>query len=425
MLDSGALTRMETRRARLEWALLAAIASWGSACAPPNIPDEDGAEQGSDSEDEGISPGDLFPEPDPEICFAQIDAAGSGDCITVLGYRWAVGGCESVKGCACVGADCDLLFADREVCREAYFHCALCDPCPDDMTCTVHCGGVGYITDWYCAEGGSCWPDEMEYPCNYEHEGQRIGADLECSGLGRAIFAAGFEDPSPQPTPKTMPDPALVAASAWARIAACEAASADVFEALANHLDALAAPAPFADDARSFASDERRHAHLAWAIARTRNPAVVMPTIPPTSSPTSVAQLVEHTIQGGCVGETLSALELEHMAAACSDPAIASTLATIAEDEARHAEHAWMLLAWLLRRYPELRPLAAATFARASDPIRLDVDIDLDAHGLLKDGKRAQLWALGRRRVVDRLAAQLLVQPPSKTPPVDVLGCTA
>jgi hypothetical protein len=82
-------------------------------------------------------------------------------------------------------------------------------------------------------------------------------------------------------------------------------------------------------------------------------------------------------------------------------------LAEIADDEARHAEHAWVLLAWLLRRFPALRDPAVELFRRECATVPLGLDRDLPEFGLLADGTRAELWDAGRRRVVDRLAAQV------------------
>jgi len=91
-----------------------------------------------------------------------------------------------------------------------------------------------------------------------------------------------------------------------------------------------------------------------------------------------------------------------------TDPELAARLREIAEDEAAHAEHAWVLLAWLLRRWPQLRAPAAACFARACETIDLGLARSRPEHGLLADSVRAELWAQGRRRVVEPLAAQLL-----------------
>jgi hypothetical protein len=87
-------------------------------------------------------------------------------------------------------------------------------------------------------------------------------------------------------------------------------------------------------------------------------------------------------------------------------------LAEIVDDEARHAEHAWVLLAWFLRRFPALRDPAMQLFRRPCCTVPLGLDHDLPAFGLLADDTRAELWNAGRRRVVDRLAAQVLALEP-------------
>jgi hypothetical protein len=224
--------------------------------------------------------------------------------------------------------------------------------------------------------------------------------DLHCVGLGRVVLR-----------PRAVTQLATVSstpAQAWAHICACEQASVDGFERLAAQLEALGAPIELIENAERFAADERRHATATLAIARRFDPEIEPPRLPPEPSTPDLHALLEETILAGCIGETLSALELEHMLAACLDDALAYTLAEIADDEARHAEHAWVLLAWLLRRFPALRDPAMQLFRRDCATVPLGLDRDLPEFGLLADAARAELWDVGRRRVVDRLAAHVL-----------------
>ena len=197
-----------------------------------------------------------------------------------------------------------------------------------------------------------------------------------------------------------------VAARAWASIAAREEVSIDGFERLAKQLRALRAPIDLITSALEFADDERRHASQTLALARAIDPEVKRSPVP--RSP-ELESLLEETILEGCIGETLSALELEHMRARCSDEAIAAMLARIAAEESRHAEHAWALLAWLLDRFPTLRGTAAQLFEQRCSTVPLGLDRDLPEFGLLADALREELRNAGRRHVVSKLATRLLL----------------
>jgi hypothetical protein len=417
-MDTTALVRIEARRHKLELVLLAAMVS---GCGPEELgpvadtgttTNETSSNGTSSTEtsttennDEGIVPEtdtETGSAPDPEICFVVIDAVGAGDCTDVLGYRWATGGCESVRGCSCEGVDCNLLYATSIECEGAYLHCDLCAPCPDPMSCVVHCDGTGITSSIEC--GGGCWDGEMAYDCPMDDLDQPADVDLECSGLGRVVLR--------QRAVTQLGAVASTPGRAWAAICACEQASVLGFERLATQLGALGAPTELIENARRFAADERRHAAATLAIARRFDPEIDPPRLPPEPSTSGLAALLEETILAGCIGETLSALELEHMSAACRDQSLASVLAEIADDEARHAEHAWVLLAWLLRRFPALRDPAMQLLRRDCATVPLGLDRDLPELGLLADGTRAELWDAGRRRVVDRLAAQVLALAP-------------
>lgn len=392
------------------------LAALGVGCGPDGIdPVADAGTTTSASIDEGIvveTGTDTGSSGDPEICFVEINAFGTGDCDEPFGYRWTTGGCTLERGCSCQGTDCDLLYETRSECVEAHLHCDLCDPCPESMACVVHCDGTGFTSDISC--GGGCWDGEADYYCPMTDLDQPADADVECSGLGRVVLrqraVSQLVRVDPVAHASRREPAARCAAHAWAKIHACERASVDGFERLAAQLEALGAPIELITNAERFAADERRHAAATLAIARRFDPEVEPPELEAAQSSATpdLHTLLEDTILAGCIGETLSALELEHMRAACHDEALAFVLAEIADDEARHAEHAWALLAYLLRRFPALRDPAVQLFGRRCATFPLNLDHDLPELGLLADGTRAELWEAGRRRVVDRLAAHVL-----------------
>ena len=424
-MRAGVISRIEARRRRLEQVLIVASSSVLFACGPEVI-DSDGGEgqtsvaggsAGTQAEGgtDGISTGatETGEVLDHEMCLHEIDVMGVGDCGEPVGYRWMTGGCSPIWGCTCEGADCDQLYDSEEACVADYLHCDLCDPCPDTSACVIYCDGVGTTSGIYCWPLDSvCEDPYADFYCPADDIDQPLSVDLECAGPGRVVFTHAPMAPTADPSRVRQ------AARAWARVTACEEASVASFEALATELRALGAPVELIAAARRFADDERRHARAVWAIARSRDPEVEPAPLPPVSTPDSLEALLEDTILAGCIGETLAALELEHMAESCraQDPKLAATLREIADDEARHAEHAWTLVAWMLQRWPELRARAQSCFGRRCETIDLGVEHSMPEHGLLADTIRAELWALGRRRVVEPLASLCLGRRARRAP---------
>jgi len=159
-------------------------------------------------------------------------------------------------------------------------------------------------------------------------------------GLSEAAFAAGGATPA-----------------GWlARAAFLEAASVDAFRALGRDLHALGAPRRLRRAASRAARDERRHARRMRSLARRHGAVVPAPEVrPPTAAPT-LAKVAAHNAAEGCVRETFGALVARFQAASAGDRELASAMARIAADEARHAALAWEIDAWARRRLgPEER----------------------------------------------------------------------
>jgi len=136
-------------------------------------------------------------------------------------------------------------------------------------------------------------------------------------------------------------------AAAWlARAAHDEAASVHAFLALGAELLALGAPPGLLARIDAAIADERRHAALVGAIARRRGAAVPTPSIAPTPARDLLALAVENMVEG-CVRETWAALTAAHQARHADTAELRAAYAGIAADEARHAELAWAIDAWL------------------------------------------------------------------------------
>ncbi|WAS94667.1 ferritin-like domain-containing protein [Nannocystis punicea] len=155
-------------------------------------------------------------------------------------------------------------------------------------------------------------------------------------------------------------------AGAWlARAAHDEAASVHAFHELARELAAWGAPAELLARIDAAAADEVRHAEVVANAARVRGAEVT----PPTHVALAVRELqaiaVENAVEG-CVRETWAALAAAHQARFAAEPELRAMYAEIAADEARHAELAWAIDAWLMGQLDAAGREAVATARRAA-----------------------------------------------------------
>jgi hypothetical protein len=143
-----------------------------------------------------------------------------------------------------------------------------------------------------------------------------------------------------------------------------EAVSVVAFEHLARELAHHGAPDALRLRALRAATDERRHT---LAMRRLALRADVDPTLP-AHDPGRVRELFalayENAVEG-CVREFFGALLARWQSVHADDPEVRVTLRRIAVDEARHADLAWDVAAWV---EPRLSPdeRAELTLARAT-----------------------------------------------------------
>ncbi len=193
----------------------------------------------------------------------------------------------------------------------------------------------------------------------------------------------------------------------FASMAHLEAASVHAFRSMARELVEHAAPGRLVSAARRAARDEIRHARLTRAVARAHGgrPAPVKVAAP--SSRSLEAMAIENAAEG-CVRETFGALLASWQARAAGDRGIREMMATIADDEARHADLAWALDAWLKtkldraarRRVLDARAAAVAALASeleaqpAAAELVAEVGLpDLDRVRQFLDAARSELWS--------------------------------
>jgi hypothetical protein len=204
-------------------------------------------------------------------------------------------------------------------------------------------------------------------------------------------------------------------AEAWLEVGLAEHASVASFARFVLELAAVGAPADLLADASVAMRDEIRHAELAFAIASALGGKPVGPGPVPMHGVAPRADLeaiVRATVREGCVGETLSAAEVE-LAARRASGTIARVLAEIADDEARHSVLAWRFVQWAVRTEPRLQAVVRDELARAVTTTRQSPADALppalaEAHGHLDGCTRADLRARTLAETVLPCAAGLL-----------------
>lgn len=149
------------------------------------------------------------------------------------------------------------------------------------------------------------------------------------------------------------------AAEVWGQIALAEHASVPSFARFLLELIALGAPPPLLDRTASAISDEIRHARLAFRMAgqlrgRPVGPSGLDVSNAVTSQP-AIEDVCLSTLTEGCIQEGIAAAQARVAAQACSGD-VREIWATIAVDEAAHAELAWSCVEWFLSQAPHVGP---------------------------------------------------------------------
>lgn len=206
---------------------------------------------------------------------------------------------------------------------------------------------------------------------------------------------------------------------AWVKDGLFEHASVATFARFALQLLAVGAPAELLEYTLAAGRDEIRHAELCFALASAYEGEPLEPAglpVPPTLQvATDLAGIVEETVVEGCIGETLAAMQAAEQLRRTKDPAVIAALEATIEDESRHAELAWRVVAWAIRVGGEpVRRVVEATFSAFEPPAAPVIDltgVDLaafEAHGRLSPREARAVALEAIERVVRPAAAALL-----------------
>jgi len=282
-----------------------------------------------------------------------------------------------------------------------------CQSPDDECASTADCGGGN----------AQCMHDGSRYICG---GATACGRPFLVDGIARAASvregAAWLDSDLESPILEPMPEAARRAlAEHYAQTGLMEHASIAAFGRFVLELLAVGAPPALVEEATRALADETRHARLAFTLAAryAGTPSGPGP-LPMDGALGTVALLdvVDRAIVEGCLGETGAALEAAWAASTAQDEVVKTTLAGIADDEARHAALAFRFVAWaattepgvaplLARRIAEARAASAQASASAAQTPELPYASILAAHGLLDDATRREARAVA----IDEVAA--------------------
>lgn len=215
-------------------------------------------------------------------------------------------------------------------------------------------------------------------------------------------------------------------AELWARDAAAEHASIASFARFVMQLLEVGAPSDLVRAAQEAIRDEIDHAELCFGLASAYGAESKGPAPLPMDNAlqsSSLLAIVRATFVEGCVGETIAALSAKVALAKTKDPAVAKALATIAEDESRHAALAWRFVKWALQQNPDIRFMLQEALAELqhsgfesifvrSWPSNVDREA-LANHGRLSPEEQKSLSREALRHVIAP-SLQFLLEEPSQ-----------
>lgn len=189
-------------------------------------------------------------------------------------------------------------------------------------------------------------------------------------------------------------------AASWTKDGLGEHASVASFGRFALELLSVGAPAELIAATHRAILDEVRHAQLCFGLATAYAGSAIAPG--PFPSPghvaisSDLATIAARAVREGCIGETLAALALHDRVARTDDPVVRDVLASIADDEARHAELAWRAVTWAVRiGGAPVRRAVAAAFAELPEAPEI-VDVIRPAAQRLLDDRTSQHTAIKR-----------------------------
>jgi len=303
-----------------------------------------------------------------------------------------------------------------------------------ECVCDEVCQSIA-LAEWNEANCcGSCWyifgqelcseplGDQCHFIVTMLEEGCGKGRPLFVDDEARTAVACSRDDWAETPREPCVDslseEHRRALAQYWTDAALAEHASVASFARFMLDLTALGAPPDLLHETTVAMQDEIRHAQAAFGLAGAYADAPVGPgpiAMEGIAVGGDAEAIVRAAVREGCIEETLAAAEAELAAHRATDPAVRAALASIAEDEARHAVLAWRFVDWAVARDRSLarvvrEELARAEAAMGSEPV-VDRELPDDvasAHGVLPADTRHRLRRLCLRSTVRPCAAAML-----------------
>jgi len=205
----------------------------------------------------------------------------------------------------------------------------------------------------------------------------------------------------------------------WTRAARMEHASVAAFSRFSLQLLAVGAPPSLIEEAHRAALDEIKHAELCFSLATTYAGYSIGPGPLPVDQRAltdwDLPSIAVSTVEEGCVGETIAAIEAEAAAELTEDEAVRAVQRRIFEDESRHAELAWRFVRWAVQGGgAPVRTAIREAFERtmnrfgAAGPLESIHEQRLEAHGILSERRKQMLRAQIMNEVIRPALAVLL-----------------
>lgn len=338
-------------------------------------------------------PSDCFgpPPPGPE-CIAEL---GVGQ---LLGYR-------------CV-PQTEMFTCDANTVQSAIKNAATCLECNgfvDEVACGPAASGVDTCCYWFVYSPGISCPGR---PFTVDGASRLPAVERRLDWhAATPLLAAELDEQSRQ-----------ILATAWAAEGCFEAASVASFSRFVLELLSVGAPSALLADAQRALGEEIGHGRAFFGLASAYGGDDVGPGAldirDALATSTDLASIAFGVATEGCIGETISALQLNVAARRTRDPQLRAMLIAIAEEELEHAELAWRTLGWLLRQGDDVaRERVANAFANATDFVPRGTSASdtlpaelLAAHGRLTGDERLELAQRALTQLVAPAAGQLLAQ---------------
>jgi hypothetical protein len=251
------------------------------------------------------------------------------------------------------------------------------DAGPDAWITVTDCLPKEEVQDGCCTPA-SQGPEKQADTCCYVFcTGACCGRPFVVQGAARLPAVVARRDwlvePGAAPDIDALTRGAL--AAAWLEDARMEHASIASFAELTLELMGFGAPPELVAGAHAAALDEIEHARLCFGLAARFGESPVGPGALDVAGAVPLRSLADAAVaafEGGCIGETIAALTARRQLQVASDPDVRGALSRIAEDEERHAELGWRLVAWATQQggAPVRRALAASLARVQSTPVR-------------------------------------------------------